>query len=51
MDVTKWRVDPHVLPLSQFWDQVAGTKLKLTLNRGEKQFETTVTLEELPAVE
>jgi Aspartyl protease len=51
LNVTKWRTDPTILPLSRFWSQPAGTKLKLTLNRGDKEFETTVTLEELPAVD
>jgi PDZ domain/Aspartyl protease len=51
LNVTKWRTDPTVLPLSRFWSQPAGTKLKLTLKRGEKQFETSVTLEEVPAVD
>jgi hypothetical protein len=34
LDVTKWRSDPTVLPLSRFWEQPAGTKLELTLRRG-----------------
>lgn len=51
IDVTKWRTNPHILPLSRFWAQAAGTKLKLTLKRGDQQYETAVTLEELPAVE
>jgi hypothetical protein len=36
---------------SLYWSRPAGTKLKLTLRRGDKQYETTVTLEELPAVD
>ena len=49
-NVTKWRTDPTI-KLNGFWSQPAGTKLKLTLKRGDKQYETTVTLEEIPAVD
>ena len=51
LNVTAWRTDPSILPLSRFWDQPAGTKLKLTLRRGTKEYETTVTLEDVPAVD
>ena len=51
LNVTVWRTDPYILPLSRFWSRPAGTKDKLTLKRGDKQFEATVTLEELPAVD
>jgi hypothetical protein len=44
LDVTKWRTDPNVLPLSRFWDQPAGTKIELTVKRGDKIFKTTVVL-------
>jgi C-terminal processing protease CtpA/Prc len=50
-NVTLWRIDPSILPLSRFWNQPAGTKVKLTLKRNDQQYETTVTLEELPAVD
>jgi hypothetical protein len=51
LDVTKWRVDPRVLPLARFWSQTPGTKLNLTLKRNRVIFESSVALEELPAVE
>jgi hypothetical protein len=44
LDVTKWRTDPNVLPLSRFWCNPAGTKLDLTLKRGDKIFKTTAVL-------
>jgi PDZ domain/Aspartyl protease len=51
LNVTVWRTDPSILPLSRFWSQPVGTKHKLTLKRADKQYETTVALEELPAVD
>ena len=50
LNVTKWRNDPTIT-LNRYWAQADGTKLKLTLKRGDKQYETTVKLEELPAVD
>jgi len=44
LDVTQWRTDTNVLPLSRFWDSPAGTKLKLTVKRGDKIIETTAVL-------
>jgi hypothetical protein len=44
LDATKWRTDPAVLPLSRFWNSPAGTKLELTLKRGDKIFKTTSVL-------
>jgi hypothetical protein len=44
LDVTKWRTDPNVTPLSRFWYSPAGTKLELTLKRGDKIFKTTAVL-------
>jgi hypothetical protein len=44
LDVTRWRTDPDVLPLSRFWNRPAGTKLELTLKRGDKVFKTTAVL-------
>jgi len=49
LDVTKWRTDPHVSPLSRFWEQAAGTKLMLTLKRGDQQYQVAVTLTDLLA--
>ncbi len=37
LDATKWRTDPKVLPLSRFWNSPAGTKLELTLKRGDRE--------------
>jgi predicted aspartyl protease len=51
IDATNRRTNPHILPLNRFWSQTAGTKHELTLKRNDQQFETTVTLEELPAAE
>lgn len=50
LNVTVWRTDPYIMPLGRFWRQTAGTKHKLTLKRDGKLYETTVALEELPAV-
>jgi PDZ domain-containing protein len=44
-----WRTDPHIL--TELLDQHAGTKINLTLRRDVEQYETSVTLEELPTVE
>ena len=44
LDVTKWRTDSNVLPLSRFWESTARTKLELTLKRGDKIFKTTAIL-------
>ncbi len=47
IDITKWRTDPNVLPMSRFWEKPAGTKLDLVLMRNGKKLEITVTLEEI----
>ena len=47
LDVTKWRSDPKVNPLSRFWAQPAGTRIRLTLERNGRRFETTVVLSDL----
>src|SRR5208282_245383 len=44
LDCTRWRSDPHVLPLSRFCDGPAGTKLEFTLQRGDSIFKTTAAL-------
>ncbi len=46
-DVTKWRTDPRVLPLSRFWSRPAGTELELTLARGNTPVKVKVELKEL----
>lgn len=47
LDVTKWRTDPEVMPLSRFWDMPAGTEMDLQFMRDSKVTEITVTLEEI----
>jgi len=47
LDVTKWRTDPRVLPLSRFWKRSADTKLRLSLERNDKRFETIVILKDI----
>ena len=47
LDVTKWRTDPEVLPLSRFWTAPAGTKLKLTYYRKGIDNQTSVELSEI----
>jgi hypothetical protein len=47
VDATKWRTDPSVMPLSQYWEKPAGTKLDLVLMRDGKEMKITVTLEEI----
>jgi hypothetical protein len=47
LDVTKWRTDPAVLPLSRFWARAPGTKLELTLKRGKEMFKTEVVLRQI----
>jgi hypothetical protein len=44
LDVTKWRTDPNVLPLSRFWNSPVGTKLELTLRRNETLFNASIIL-------
>ena len=47
LDVTRWRTDPAVLPLSRFWMRPAGTKLDLTLRRGDMTLKITVVLRQI----
>ena len=47
LDVTKWRTDPAVLPLSRFWEQPAGTELLLILKRGGRKMEVKVVLQQI----
>jgi hypothetical protein len=47
LDVTKWKTDPRVLPLSRFWSAPAGTKLKLTYSRKGIEKRTSVQLIEI----
>jgi len=47
LDVTKWRTDPAVMPMSKFWERPAGTKFALALKRGDKEFTVVVTLRDI----
>ncbi len=47
VDVTTWRTNSTVLPLSRFWTLPAGTKLKLTLRRGAETLSISVRLREI----
>lgn len=47
LDVTKWRTDPAVLPLTRFWVRPPGTKLELTLRRSNEVFKTEVILRQI----
>jgi len=47
LDVTKWRTDPKVLPLSRFWELPAGTRLDLMLRRSGDVFRVKVTLRDI----
>lgn len=47
IDVTKWRTDPAVMPMTRFWERPAGTEIDLVLMRDGKKLEITVTLEEI----
>ena len=44
LDVTKWRTDPAVMPMSRFWSRPAGTQLELTLRRDAQEYRSEVTL-------
>jgi hypothetical protein len=47
LDVTQWRTDPAVLPLSRFWALPAGTHLELTLRRGGEKLVVKVRLQQI----
>jgi predicted aspartyl protease len=47
LDVTKWRSDPTILPLSRFWEQPPGTKLDLTLRRGTQTLKVNARLRQI----
>ena len=47
LDTTKWRTDPAVMPLTQFWARSPGTKLELTLQRGKETYKANVTLRQI----
>lgn len=47
LDVTRWRTDPDVLPLSRFWRGPPGTQLRLRLLRKGEERDLQVTLREI----
>ena len=47
LDVTRWRSNPAILPLSRFWQRPPGTRLQLTVRRSESTFATTVELRQI----
>ena len=47
LDVTNWRTRPGILPLARFWEEPAGTRLCLTLERRGVPYSTTVRLREI----
>jgi len=49
LDVTKWRTDPTVLPLSRFWERSPGTKIELILKRGTQTIKVTAVLRQILA--
>jgi hypothetical protein len=47
LDVTNWRTDPAILPLTRFWERPPGTRLELTLRRGTKTVKITPVLRQI----
>ena len=47
LDVTKWRTDPDNQINHRFWTSPAGTRLELTLKRGEEVFKANVVLRQI----
>lgn len=47
LDVTKWRTDPAVMPMSRFWSRPAGTRHQLTLRRGAQEYRVAVVLRQI----
>jgi len=47
LNVTRWRTDPSILPLSRFWSQPSGTELILIVMRDGKPRKVKVTLQEI----
>ena len=47
LDVTAWRTQPGILPLSRFWEQPAGTPVHLTVLRGKKKLTVDIVLRNL----
>lgn len=47
LDVTGWRTQPGVLPLSRFFSRAAGTRLLLTLRRGNETLVCSAVLQDI----
>jgi hypothetical protein len=47
LDVTKWRTDPTVLPLSRFWEGPPGTRIEFLLKRGAQTIKATAVLRQI----
>jgi hypothetical protein len=47
LDATRWQTDPAFGTQSRFWIRPAGTKITLTLKRGEKEVQTDIVLRDL----
>lgn len=47
LDVSNWKRNPAVMPLSRFWNGPAGTWLGLTLKRGQEEFQIEVQLRDI----
>lgn len=50
LDITKWRTDPSVFPLSRFWSRPVGTDLHLFLLRNGDLLNLVVKLQDPPAL-
>jgi hypothetical protein len=51
LDVTRWRTDPKVLPLSRFWERPPGTRMVVTVKQGQKTVAITVTLRQILSID
>jgi hypothetical protein len=47
LDVTQWRTDPAILPLSRFWMRPPGATLDLALKRGNETLKVAVVLRQI----
>jgi TPR repeat protein len=46
LDITKWRTEPQLLR-PRYWERPEGTTYRLTLKRGEREYQTTVVLKRI----
>src|SRR4029077_8034211 len=47
LDVTAWKTEPGITPLSRFWERPPGTRLVLTLKRNNQTVVIPVILREI----